>query len=76
MPFQGRRLASYPIDRTMPLEYVASDPPSILFGPPTSRKETRAGFSYIADADRVMAMMRKIQHSQTPDQTAPKDAQP
>ena len=76
VPFKGRRLTSYPIDRTMPLEYVASDPPSILFGPPTSRKETRAGFSYIADADRVMAMMRNIQHSQTPDQTAPKDAQP
>lgn len=76
LPFQGRRLASYPIDRATPLEYVASDPPSILFGPPTGNKRTRAGFSHIADADRVMAMMRQIQRGQTSDQPTPKDPQP
>ena len=76
LPFQGRRLASYPIDRATPLEYVASEPPSILFGPPTGDKRMRAGFSYIADADRVMAMMRQIQRGQTSDQPAPKDPQP
>ncbi|MBA4490548.1 aspartate carbamoyltransferase catalytic subunit [Paracoccus sp. S1E-3] len=76
LPYQGRRLTSYPIDRATPLEYLASDPPSILFGPPTGDKRPRAGFNYIADADQVMAMMRKIQRSQTPDQPAPEDAQP
>ena len=76
LPFQGRRLASYPIDRATPLEYVASDPPSILFGPPTGGKKPRAGFSHIADADQVMAMMRQIQRGQTSDQPTPKDTQP
>ena len=76
LPFQGRRLISYPIDPAMPLEYVASDPPSILFGPPTADKAGRAGFRLIADADRVMAMMRQIQRGQTSDQPTPKDTQP
>ncbi|NHF73933.1 aspartate carbamoyltransferase catalytic subunit [Paracoccus xiamenensis] len=61
MPFQGRRLVSYPIDAATTTEYVATEPPSIMFGPAMRGKRTRPGFHFVADADRVMAMIRQIQ---------------
>ena len=76
LPVQGRRLATYPISFETPATYLPSEPPSILFGPPVHGRKKRPGFMYIPDADQVIEMMRKIERSQIPDQTAPKDSQP
>ncbi|MFD1794571.1 aspartate carbamoyltransferase catalytic subunit [Paracoccus aurantiacus] len=65
MPIRGRRLLSYPIDAGTPMEYVAGDPPSILFGPETRNPRNRAGFHFIPEADRVMALMRRMQRGDT-----------
>lgn len=61
IPFQGRRLVSYQLDAGSMLEYVAGDPPSILFGPVVGDPRDRPGFRFIKDADQVMALLRRIQ---------------
>ena len=66
VPFKGRRLTSYPIDRNTLVEYVDGDPPSILFGPERGRRAERPGFRYIADAETVMPLIRRIQQNGTP----------
>lgn len=66
LPFQGRRLVSYPIDRDTPVEYLPGDPPSILFGHPAVDSARRGGFAFVADADRVMGLIREIQRPPLP----------
>jgi len=71
LPFQGRRLKSWPIGPASPVEYVASEPPSVLFGPETIDRRERAGFHFIPEADRVMTLLRQIQSGQAA--TAPEE---
>lgn len=66
VPSKGRRLVSYPLDRNTLVEFVAGDPPSILFGPEGGRRFERPGFRHIADAETVMPLIRRVQQSGPP----------
>ncbi|WBU60512.1 aspartate carbamoyltransferase catalytic subunit [Paracoccus albus] len=71
VPMRGRKLSSFPIDRDTPVEYVDGNPPSIYFGHSAVDRSQRGGFQYIADADKVMAMIRDIQRTPTVDRADP-----
>lgn len=66
LPFRGRRLTSYPIDRDTPVELVSGDPPSILFGHPAVDRSRRGAFSHIPEADHVMSLIHQIQRAPLP----------
>ncbi|WBU53868.1 aspartate carbamoyltransferase catalytic subunit [Paracoccus sp. SCSIO 75233] len=63
IPVRGRRLVSYPIDSTTPIELVAGDPPSIRFG-----GSDDAAFTFIPEAEKVLALIRGIQRGELPEQ--------
>ncbi len=67
LPLAGRRLASYPIEPDTPIELVGGRPASIHFAETVRREgSSRArripvGFEAIADAPKVMGLIREIQ---------------
>ena len=63
VPLKGRSLTSYPIGRDTPVEYLPGDPPSVIFGHPAVGDGQRGAFRNVADADRVLALIRGIQRA-------------
>lgn len=70
VPFKGRKLTSFPIDRDTPVEYLPGDPPSIMFGHPAIDKSRRGGFRFVPDAEHVMSLIREMQRTTVSDETA------
>lgn len=69
LPIIGKRLKTYPITATTPIDFRNDDPPSIYFT--TARMAGRygsqtqsAGFDHIADGQHVLALIRKIQRGE------------
>lgn len=66
IPFRGKRLKSYPINRETILSFDESEPASIgfAFEPVPMKRSTRmkmVGFERIADGQTVFALMRGVQ---------------
>lgn len=68
-PIIGKRLQSYPITATTPIDFRNDDPPSIHFA--TTRMAGRfgsqtqsAGFEHIEDGQHVLALIRKVQRGE------------
>ena len=65
-PLGKRKLNSYPITKTTPLELEGNDPPSIFFASKTRRGKNREyelkiGFEYLHDGQKVYGLMRDLQ---------------
>lgn len=66
VPFQGRRLKSYPIAPDTPLELVDGTVPSVYFAEELTQsiygtRRTQIGFERISDARDVLQLLQRVQ---------------
>lgn len=61
-PLRGRKIASWPLEPGMVLEWVDTRPPTIIFG--TQGVEGRVEFRYIDEAETVMRLARGVEAGQ------------
>ncbi len=68
---QGRKLKTYPITRSMTVELIDNEPPSVIFADEDSnftvnnrRQRQQVGFIGIADGRKVFRLIREVQEQQ------------